>query len=178
MKLQLLLSDEELDIGMREADVALRLREPSQPDLIRRRLFTVHFHAYASPDYLKKHPQPRRPEDLDHHHLVAFGAVTATHLLYDLNSLLTAGRDPKSPRTPQIAVNNLGAMARAVESGVGIAVLPDYVVPPGSNLVRLLPHAEMPEMDCFLVYPEELKNVARVQAFRDFLVAAAQRWRY
>src|SRR5208283_2503206 len=178
VKLQLLLSDEELDIGMREADVALRLREPSQPDLIRRRLFTVHFHAYASADYLKKRPQPRRVEDLDHHHLVAFGAPTATHLLYDLNSLLAVGRDPKNPRVPQIAVNNLGAMARAVENGVGIAVLPDYVVQPGSNLVRLLPHADMPEMDCFLVYAEELKNVARVQAFRDFLVAAAQRWRY
>ncbi len=47
VKLQLLLSDDELDLGMREADMGLRLREPLQPDLIRRRLFTVHFHAYA-----------------------------------------------------------------------------------------------------------------------------------
>jgi DNA-binding transcriptional LysR family regulator len=178
VKLQLLLSDDELDIGMREADVALRLREPNQPDLIRRRLFTVHFHAYASAEYLKKRPQPRKPEDLDDHNLVAFGAATATHLLYDLNSLLEVGRDSKNPRTPQIAVNNLSAMVRAVENGVGIAVLPDYVVQPGSNLVRLLPQTDMPLMDCFLVYAEESKTVARVQAFRDFLVAAAQRWRY
>ena len=99
IKLQLLLSDDDLDLGMREADVALRLREPIQPDLIRRRLFTVHFHAYASADYLRRHPQPRKVEDLDQHHLVAFGAPTATHLLYDLNSLLSLGRDPKSPRT-------------------------------------------------------------------------------
>ena len=54
IKLQLLLTDDELDLGMREADVALRLREPLQPDLIRRRLFTVHFHAYASADYLEE----------------------------------------------------------------------------------------------------------------------------
>ena len=54
--------DDDLDIGMREADVALRLREPLQPDLIRRRLFTVHFHAYASADYLKRHGQPRSIE--------------------------------------------------------------------------------------------------------------------
>ena len=59
VKQQLLLSDDELDVGMREADMALRLREPMQPDLIRRRLFTVHFHAYASTDYLKKSGQPR-----------------------------------------------------------------------------------------------------------------------
>jgi DNA-binding transcriptional LysR family regulator len=178
VKLQLLLSDDELDIGMREADVALRLREPIQPDLIRRRLFTVHFHAYASAEYLKKAGQPRTLEDLDRHRLVAFGAPTATHLLYDLNSLLTVGRDPKNPRAPHLSINNLAAIIRAVEHGVGIAVLPDYCVAPNSGLVRLLPQADMPEMDCFLVYAEEMKNVARVQAFRDFLVSKAQRWRY
>jgi DNA-binding transcriptional LysR family regulator len=178
IKLQLLLTDDELDLGMREADVALRLREPSQPDLIRRRLFTVHFHAYASAEYLKRSGQPRSIGDLDSHRLLAFGAGTATHLLYDLNSLLTVGRDARNPRTPHIAANNLGAITRAVEHGVGIAVLPDYCVTPDSGLVRLLPQADMPEMECFLVYPEEMKNVARVQAFRDFLVSKAQRWRY
>ena len=48
----------------------------------------------------------------------------------------------------------------------------------GSDLVRILPEADMPELDCYLVYAEELKNVARVQVFRDFLVATAQRWDY
>ena len=178
VRLQMLLSDDELDLSMREADVALRLREPMQPDLIRRRLFTIHFHAYASSDYLKKMGQPRDAQELDNHRLIAFGAPTATHFLYQLNSLLTLGRDAKSPRVAHIEINNLGAIARAVEQGVGIAVLPDYCVTPTSGLVRLLPQAEVPEMDCFLVYAEEMKNVARVQAFRDFLVSKAQRWRY
>ena len=178
IKLQLLLSDEDLDLGMRQADVGLRFREPSQPDLIRRRLFTVHFHAYASTEYLKKSGQPRNVGDLDGHRLLAYGAPTATHFLYELNSLLTLGREPRNPRVPHIAVNNLGAITRAVESGVGIAVLPDYCIQPNSGLVRLLPQADMPEMDCYLVYAEEMKNVARIQAFRDFLVSKAQRWRY
>ena len=178
IKLQLLLSDDDLDLGMRQADVALRFREPSQPDLIRRRLFTVHFHAYASSEYLKKSGQPRSVGDLDGHRLLAFGAPTATHFLYELNSLLTLGREPRNPRVPHVAVNNLGAITRAVESGVGIAVLPDYCIQPNSGLVRLLPQADMPEMDCYLVYAEEMKNVARIQAFRDFLVSKAQRWRY
>ena len=178
VRLQMLLSDDELDLSMREADVALRLREPMQPDLIRRRLFTIHFHAYASTDYLKKMGQPRDAQELDNHRLIAFGAPTATHFLYQLNSLLLLGRDAKTPRVAHIEINNLGAIARAVEQGVGIAVLPDYCVTPNSGLVRLLPQAEVPEMDCFLVYAEEMKNVARVQAFRDFLVSKAQRWRY
>jgi DNA-binding transcriptional LysR family regulator len=178
VRLQILLTDDDLDLGMREADVALRLREPSQPDLIRRRLFTVHFHAYASADYLKRYGQPRSIGDLDAHRLLALRATTATHLLHDLNSLLTVGRDPRNPRTAHVVANNLGAITRAVEHGVGIAVLPDYCVTPDSGVVRLLPQADMPEMECYLVYPEEMKNVARVQAFRDFLVAKAQRWRY
>ena len=65
-----------------------------------------------------------------------------------------------------------------MQSGVGIAVLPDYLMAEGSDLVRILPEADMPELDCYLVYAEELKNVARVQVFRDFLVATAQRWDY
>ena len=59
ISLSLLLRDEELDLSMREADIALRLRQPTQPDLIQRRLFTVHFHAYASPDYTA-HLNPSR----------------------------------------------------------------------------------------------------------------------
>ena len=88
------------------------------------------------------------------------------------------GREPRNPRTPHLSLNNLAAIIRAVEHGVGIAVLPDYCVAANSGLVRLLPQTDMPSMDCFLVYAEEMKNVARVQAFRDFLVSKAQRWRY
>ena len=178
VKLQLLLSDDELDLGMREADVALRLREPMQPDLIRRRLFTVHFHAYASAEYLKKHRPAAPVEDLDHHRLVAFGAPTATHFLYDLNSLLAVGRDPENPaRAAYLGQQSRRHHARRRarrrhRRAAGLLRAPE------SGLVRLLPQADMPEMDCFLVYAEEMKNVARVQAFRDFLVAAAQRWRY
>ncbi len=177
VKLRVILTDDELDLSMREADVALRLREPSQPDLIRRRLFTVHYHLYASPAYIKRHGQPSTLADLDRHRIISFG-VTGSGFLNNLNILLTAGRETKNPREPVITVNNINAMRQAVESGAGVAVLPEYSIEANSSLVRLLPQAEMPQFDCWLVYPEEMKNLARVQVFRDFLVANAQRWRY
>ena len=177
IKLRLILTDDELDLGMREADVGLRLRLPSQPDLIRRRLFTVHYHLYASTDYIRRHGQPRTLADLDSHRILSYG-VTGASFLNSLNSLLTAGRDPKDPRVPALAVNNITALRKAVDAGVGIAVLPEYLLNPESGLVRLLPAADRPELECYLVYPEEMKNVARVQVFRDFLVSKAQRWRY
>ena len=171
--MKVILSDDELDLGMREADVALRLREPLQPDLIRRRLFTVHYHLYASVDYLKRHGHPQTLEDLDHHRLLSY---TAPGFLDDLNALLYLGRDPKNPREPAMSVNNITALWRAAENGVGIAILPEYLNKP--DLVQLLPQAPMPELECYFVYAEEMKNVARVQVFRDFLLANAQRWRY
>jgi DNA-binding transcriptional LysR family regulator len=177
IRLRVLLSDDELDLSMREADVALRLRAPSQPDLIRRRLFTVHYHLYASLEYLKRHGQPHAVEDLDHHRLLGLGIAGAS-FLDNLNTALHIGRDAKNPRVPSMSVNNMTALQRAVEAGVGIAVLPDYLNEPSNGLVKLMPQTVMPELECYLVYPEEMKNVARVQVFRDFLVSSAQRWHY
>jgi DNA-binding transcriptional LysR family regulator len=77
-----------------------------------------------------------------------------------------------------LTVNNITALKRAVQGGVGIAVLPDYLVEPDSGLVQVMTNIEMPSLDSYLVYPEEMKSVARVQVFRDFLVAKAQRWTY
>ena len=178
IRLRIILTDEELDLGMREADLALRLREPMQPDLIRRRLFTVHYHAYASADYLKRYGQPRSVEDLENHRLIGYEGGPANYLTQLLNTLQNTGRDLKTARPSALTVNNMTAMQLAVQSGAGVAVLPDYLIAADSELVQLLPQADMPELDCYLVYPEELKNVARVQVFRDFLVSNAQRWRY
>jgi DNA-binding transcriptional LysR family regulator len=75
-------------------------------------------------------------------------------------------------------MNNITALKLAVESGAGIAVLPDYVADGDTKLVQVLRDVEMPSLDSYIVYAEEMRSVARVQAFRDFLVAKAQRWTY
>lgn len=177
VRLQLILTDEELDLSMREADIAIRLRQPVQPDLIQRRLFTVHFHAYAAPDYLKGFGAPKSPADLDEHRILAFGGAAPSYLS-QVNALPQLGRDPRNPRTPSLMVNNVTALKKAVEKGLGVAILPDYLVETDSPLVQLLQDAEMPSFDTYLVYPEEMRNVARVQVFRDFLIAKAQRWSF
>ncbi|MCP8937060.1 LysR family transcriptional regulator [Alsobacter sp. SYSU M60028] len=177
VRVQVLLTDEELDLSMREADVAIWLRQPVQGDLIQRRLFTVHFHAYASPEYIKGHGQPKDLSELEEHRILTYGGVTPSYLM-DVHWLTTVGRDPKNPRTAALTVNNITALKRAVERGIGIAVLPDYLVEADSGLVQVLNSDGMPSLDSYLVYPEEMKNVARVQVFRDFLVSKAQRWTF
>ena len=75
-------------------------------------------------------------------------------------------------------INNISGLKTAVESGAGIAVLPDYVADQNNGLEQILRDVEMPSLDSYLVYAEEMRQVARVQVFRDFLVSKAQRWAY
>jgi len=175
IRVELLLIDEELDLAMRQADVAIRLRLPVQSDLVQRRLFTVHFHAYASAEYVKRHGMPKTPEELDAHRIVAYGGSAANYLL-ETSVLPTLGRDPRQPRSVALTVSNVSSVKRAVECGFGVGILPDYLVVQNSNLVRVLTESEMPSLDTYFVYPEELRNVARVQVFRDFMIQKAQRW--
>ena len=122
IKLRIILTDDELDLGMREADVALRLREPSQPDLIRRRLFTVHYHLYAAPAYVNRYGEPQAIEDLDSHRILTYG-VTGANFLNNLNSVLWAGRDSKNPRISNLSVNNISALRKAVDKGIGLSLI-------------------------------------------------------
>jgi len=177
IRILLITTDEELDLAMREADVAIRLRQPTQPDLIQRKLFSVRFHAYASPEYLKRFGTPRNIDDLDAHRVLLLGGPVPSYL-QPTRWLVEVGRDSKGPRAPHITINNVLGILRACQRGLGIAMLPDYLVEENGGLVQLFAEADPIALDAYFVYPEELKTVARVQAFRDFLVSKAQRWNY
>jgi DNA-binding transcriptional LysR family regulator len=177
IRIQLITTDEELDLAMREADVAIRLRQPTQPDLIQRKLFSVRFHAYASPEYLKRFGTPHSIDDIDAHRVLLLGGTIPSYL-QPTRWLVEVGRDGKGSRNPHLTINNVLGILRASQRGLGIAMLPDYLVEENGGLVQLFSEADPITLDAFFVYPEELKTVARVQAFRDFLVSKAQRWSY
>ncbi len=168
----LLLDDTDLDLAMREADVAIRMHPPKQPDLVQRHLMQLTWVVVASPDYLKANGTPTRPEELDDHKLILFGDYRPP--VADINWLAEAGRRSGSPRRPLLEVNSLHAMALAIRSGMGIGVLPDWMDAELDGLVRLLPELKSPKVDVFFVYPEELRNSKRVAVFRDFLLARLQ----
>ena len=174
----LITSDEELDLAMREADVAIRLRQPTQPDLIQRKLFSVKFHAYASPEYLKRFGTPKALDDLDNHRVLLLGGTVVPNYFENRRWLMEVSRNGKGARTPILTINNILGIQRACQRGIGVALLPDYLVEENGGLVQLFGESDSIALDAFFVYPEELKSVARVQVFRDFLVAKAQRWHF
>lgn len=168
--------DRELDLSMREADVAIRMRKPTQPDLIQRKLITVHNHIYASPDYLRRFGTPASMDDLAKHRLIVYGE-DAPPALADINWLMHAnGRE--GPPNPVLRINNVYGVMVAVESGLGVAALPDYMVQGNSRIVRILQDSEGPAFDTYFVYPEELRNSKRIAVFRDFLVRKVAEWKF
>jgi len=177
IQIQLILANEELDLTLRQADCAIRLRQPQQPDLIQRKLFTVHFHMYASASYINKHGKPSSIADLDRHRIVNFGEPVPPHLA-DMNWLETAGKPEGSRRTPVLQTTNIQSIKLAVELGAGIAILPDYAIEKDSKLVLLLPETEMPSFDTYFCYPDAMKGQARLNVFRDFLLGKARGWSF
>jgi DNA-binding transcriptional LysR family regulator len=165
----LLLDDAELDLAMREADVAVRMHAPKQPDLIQRHLMTMQWHICASPEYLKKNGLPKRAEELDAHRLILFGNHHPP--VPDINWLAEVGRRPGNPRRAVLEVNSLNAILLAIRSGAGIGAVPDYAMSENTDLVRIMTDLKGPKIDVFFVYPEELRNSKRVAVFRDFLLA-------
>ena len=157
----------------------IRTRKPTQPDLIQRKLFSVRFHAYASPEYIKRFGTPRALDDLDNHRILLLGGSTVPQYLENRRWLIEVGRNGKGARTPALIINNVLGVLRACQRGIGVALLPDYLVEENGGLVQLFGESDTTiALDAYFVYPEELKTVARVQVFRDFLVAKAQRWHF
>lgn len=168
--LNLILDDRELDLGMREADVAIRLKEPVQSDLVKRKLVRVHRHIYGSPEYLLRHGTPTSLDELSKHKLIVYGEG-APNVIPNVNWLLDMEHcRSHRPLRPVLKVNNIYSMLLAVESGVGIAGLPDYIVQGHSRVSKIIPDLEGPAFDTFFVYPEELRCSKRVAIFRDFLI--------
>ncbi len=165
LKIDLMLEERVLDLPMREADVAIRMKEPSQADLIRKRLMGIKMRLYATQAYLDQRPPLDQIEDISAHRLicqnptsaqVSAGAAMVQHLIaQDIASMLT--------------VNNYFGVLQAVLNNLGVGVLPDYVTEDFPSLVRVLPYFESGEVPVFLAYPEELRQSKRIAAFRDFV---------
>ncbi|WP_045386698.1 LysR family transcriptional regulator [Falsirhodobacter sp. alg1] len=165
LKIDLMLEERVLDLPMREADVAIRMKEPSQADLIRKRLMTIRMQLYASPEYLEQHGTPQTMADFSRHRLicqhpgtpqVGAGALLIAELMSnDIPSTLT--------------VNNYFGVMQGVLNHLGIGVLPDYLADEFPHLVRVLPDVSSNDVPVFLAYPEELRHSKRIAAFREFV---------
>jgi DNA-binding transcriptional LysR family regulator len=176
IRIELILNDDQLDIAMREADVAIWTREPEQSDLIRRSLGVMRVRAFASTSYVKKMGAPKSIDEVDAHRLVSYGGTPASHLSA-IRWLEIAGREGREPRVPAFKANSVVAMKYAIRSGVGVGLIPEYLTEEETELVPVLADVELPSMPIIFVYPEELRTSKKVQVLRDFLVSKTRSWK-
>lgn len=165
----LLVDDRELDLTMREADVAIRLFPAKHPDLVQKHLTVLHNSLYASNEYLRAHGVPQKPQDLKDHRLIMFGEEIRLPFA-EVNWIMKAGSAPQEERKAAFKVNSLVGILKAVESGIGIAGLPDYMMQSVAQVTKVLPALTGPVTDVYLVYSLELRNSKRIKVFRDFII--------
>jgi DNA-binding transcriptional LysR family regulator len=165
LKVDLMLEERVLDLPMREADVAIRMKEPSQADLIRKRLMTVKMKLYASRAYLEEHGTPEKASDINAHRLICQNPSAAQ---VGASAVMVQGLMTHNPQS-LLTVNNYFGVLQGVLHNMGIGVLPDYVTEDFPDLVHVLPESDSSDVPVYLAYPEELRHSRRIQAFRDFV---------
>ncbi|MEM8555834.1 MAG: LysR family transcriptional regulator [Pseudomonadota bacterium] len=173
LKIDLMLEERVLDLPMREADVAIRMKEPSQADLIRKRLMSVYMRLYATPEYLDQNGTPEDRTDIREHRLICQSAAS-----FQVSAGLRMVQLLLSEDMPSLlTVNNYFGVLQGVINNLGIGVLPNYVAEDFPNLVRVLPELQSAEVPVYLAYPEELRQSKRIAAFRDFVLEEIMAYR-
>jgi DNA-binding transcriptional LysR family regulator len=177
IEVELIVTNEELDLSTREADVAIWMRAPKQKNYIQKKIIDINYHIYGSSKYCEEHGLPRTLNDLDKHNLITYGKGSPSPLS-EKEWILKVGSKDKHKRKSVMKVNNIYSLLLAVESGVGLAALPDYMVANKPGLVKVLGDHSGPKYEAHFVYPQSLKNVARVRTFRDFILNKVSEWKF
>jgi len=177
IEIELIFDDKELDLSTRQADIGIWARRPKQLNYIQKKLIDINYHIYGSPKYLEKYGYPKKESDLNQHKFISFGKG-APSPVFNPDWALKLGMKDNKKRKTVMKVNSVYGLLLAVQSGVGLAALPDYLTVKQPNIVKVLPNIEGPITEAHFVYPQSLKNVARVQAFRNFLYSKISEWEF
>ena len=177
IRVELIFDDKELDLSTREADVAIRMRRPKQLNYIQKKFVNFNYHIYGSNQYLEKNGYPKTIKDLDNHKFITYGRG-APSPVYNPDWVVKLGTKEGKKRKSIMKVNSVYGLLLAVQSGVGLAALPDYIVHNVPNLTKVLPSQQGKPTETYFVYPASLKNVARLTVFRNFIFSKVNEWKF
>ena len=177
IEIELIFNDVELDLATRQADVAIRMRRPKQLNLIQKKFVDFNYHIYGSNEYLEKNGYPKTLKDLDKHKFITYGKG-APSPVYNPDWVLKIGAKDGKKRKSVMKVNSVYGLLLAVQSGVGLAALPDYITHNISGITKILPTEPGKPTETHFVYPASLKNNARLIAFRNFLFSKVNEWKF
>ena len=117
---------------------------------------------------------PNNIKDLKTHKIITYGK--APEYLKEINWLENITQEYKIK--PIVRIANINALLRAASVGIGIVLLPDYLVSDNDNLVQIVFNEKLPEIDTYLTYAGERKNSKRIAVFREFIIEKGKEWKY
>ncbi|MDC3127214.1 LysR family transcriptional regulator [Candidatus Pelagibacter bacterium] len=177
IEVELIFDDKELDLATRQADIAIRMRRPKQLNLIQKKFVDFNYHIYGSNEYLEKNGYPKSLKDLDKHKFITYGKG-APSPVYNPDWVLRVGAKDGKKRKSLMKVNSVYGLLLAVQSGVGLAALPDYIAHNKNGISKILPNEPGKPTETYFVYPASLKNNARLIAFRNFIFSKVNEWKF
>jgi DNA-binding transcriptional LysR family regulator len=165
LEIQASYSDRRVDLLTEGFDAAIRLGKLDETNLVARRIATFGGSLVASPGYLANHPAPRTPEDLAAHDTVA--------RVNDEWPLMHGDRTIRFHPRARFTADNGAALVPAVLAGLGIAMLPTFLV--GDEIARgelvvLMPDYPMPEAGVYVVRPPGGSAPCKVRVLIDIMV--------
>jgi DNA-binding transcriptional LysR family regulator len=175
--IELMLDDRTFNLPMREADFAIRMWKPNILDVVAQKFITLHCHYYASDDYIAAYGMPEKVTDLNTHKLIDY--TNSNPIMREtLNHHLYFQQPFRRQRKTIYASTSLTTILHAVEGGLGIATLPDYMTVNSPNLQRILPEIDANSFETYLVYPQEIATTKRIQLLQEYLYACVREWCY
>lgn len=170
VELQVVLSDQQVDPVKGGFDVTIRIASLPDSSMIARSLAPAPRIMVASPDYLAREGTPQTPKDLAHHKCLSYGYLQSGVSLQLCNGKETQRVTVSGP----LHANNGDILAQAAVAGMGIALLPNFIIERAvadGRLVPVLCDWEAPAITVNAVYPSSRRVPMKTRAFIDFLVA-------
>jgi len=163
-------SDRQVDLLLEGYDLAIRIASLPDSSLVARQLATMHFVACASASYLQRRGEPKLPAELLQHNCLVYNLVNNSDYinLYDVDNQLV-----KIKITPHLKAGNGEFLRDAAISGLGIVILPVFIVYQAienGSLVPLLTNYRFTSLQAYAIYPQTRHLPQRVRVFVDFLV--------
>jgi len=168
LRISLTLDDRETDLIDEAADLAIRIGYPADSSLVARAIASVPRYACASPEYLERHGYPESPEALLHHDCLHY------NLISERDEWTFLGEDGEKTMAIKgtFCSNNGDVLAAAAIQGLGITLLPDFIVEEAladGRLVRVLENFERAPMTLFALYPSRRHVPAKTRRFLEYL---------
>lgn len=173
VKVDVVLTNQRLDLIDNSFDAAIRLGTPEPSGLIARPLQDYTLTICASKAYLERRGTPAKPEDLQHHDCLAFAYPAGDEWSSVEKQWRLTGPEGEIlvPVTGPMVINSSSGLHQAARAGMGVVMLPDALVHQDlleGKLVALLPGYQLPSRPMNLVYAQDRYRLPKLRSFVEY----------